>query len=682
MSKKKSEVLKHRTAANQQALHHAERLRALSSTVGCLAVAVGAFWLCAFKIFSNDFWFHLKVGEMIVTTRSLLDVEPFSYTLEGRPFSTHYEYLSQIVFYLVYHFTGATGFILFRSALVAGMGILLLSIDRKNAWPNALLVLWALNLSRAGFIDRPQLFTFLFFILSLVLVFRYVNARELGTGAFVTRKRILAGLAVTQLLWANFHGGATIMGLAPFGALCGERMWHWVRHRHAQPPLENREPLYLLAGGFAMILASLISPDTYRNYTFLSRLAGDSANPLIKEWQARPWGDYLREIGPFWYAAGCSLLFARRNMLFSLLLVVPFGCASNHLFRLSILFLFTACAVTFHQLQGMPSWHARLATIARRPRQWTLASVLVVTVLLGSIERLDIRKLKNNDLFGYGISAPAARACDFLERQPIQGRLFNSFDLGAYLIYRGYPGRKVFIDGRNADYGADFVRKAAKAGYDARLWSQLDQQYQFSHAVVNFSGVGGQETAFITHLDRNPLWKAVYFDDRVAVYAKDHPDNSAFLRQWAYRHISPLQVEYGYGTLLRGLSAEQAEGVEAELERLIASGPSTLKGRLVLAMHYAETGRYDRALQLAKDVASWRRNMSEPYEIMGMVFAARQAWAQAGDAFEQAIQRTPTSRRNQLNYGYIATLFERAGNRQKAGFYQKKALRMSTEQRR
>lgn len=66
---------------------------------------------------------------------------PFSYILAGQPLKTHYEYLSQVIFYLLYNFGGPTGFIVFRMASAVAVGSLLLGIDKKNvrlrrkSWP-------------------------------------------------------------------------------------------------------------------------------------------------------------------------------------------------------------------------------------------------------------------------------------------------------------------------------------------------------------------------------------------------------------------------------------------------------------------------------------------------------------------------------------------------------------------
>jgi len=51
-------------------------------------------------------------------------------------------------------------------------------------------------------------------------------------------------------------------------------------------------------------------------------------------------------------------------------------------------------------------------------------------------------------------------AVEFLERNPLPGRLFHVYAWGGYLLYR-LPDRPVFIDGRaHTVYPAEFFREA------------------------------------------------------------------------------------------------------------------------------------------------------------------------------------------------------------------------------
>src|SRR5688572_19513886 len=48
-----------------------------------------------------DFWWHLKVGEVIATTGSIPNVDAFSFTAAGKPFILQ-NWLAELTYYLLY----------------------------------------------------------------------------------------------------------------------------------------------------------------------------------------------------------------------------------------------------------------------------------------------------------------------------------------------------------------------------------------------------------------------------------------------------------------------------------------------------------------------------------------------------------------------------------------------------
>src|SRR6185503_1506952 len=91
-------------------------------------------FLCAFKIDDLDVWYHLKAGELMVRTGALIRTDPFAYTREGQPYLYTYEWLSQIILYLLHAAGGATALILLRTAFVALTFFLVALINRPALW--------------------------------------------------------------------------------------------------------------------------------------------------------------------------------------------------------------------------------------------------------------------------------------------------------------------------------------------------------------------------------------------------------------------------------------------------------------------------------------------------------------------------------------------------------------------
>ena len=86
--------------------------RAIGIALGLLLTA-HLVLLGFFPISSEDTWWHLKQGELYVTTRSLPDQDPFAFTTVGRQW-IHFSWAADILFYLVFRAAGLGGLTLLR----------------------------------------------------------------------------------------------------------------------------------------------------------------------------------------------------------------------------------------------------------------------------------------------------------------------------------------------------------------------------------------------------------------------------------------------------------------------------------------------------------------------------------------------------------------------------------------
>src|SRR5512147_517692 len=82
-----------------------------------------------FQVSSLDTWFHLKEGELYVTTRSLPAHDPFAFTTAGRVW-IKYSWLADVVFYVVYAATGFPGLVLVRLGILFAIAWILYRVLR------------------------------------------------------------------------------------------------------------------------------------------------------------------------------------------------------------------------------------------------------------------------------------------------------------------------------------------------------------------------------------------------------------------------------------------------------------------------------------------------------------------------------------------------------------------------
>jgi len=124
-----------------------------------------------------------------------------------RDFDLTHEWLSEVVFYLVYA-AGVAGLVLFRAALLTGFcGVVgLMAFHRSKGFYRALgAVFLAASIADKFRSDRP-------FLIGLLLLALVMAALEY--------RRWLCGSLPCLRVWANLHGGFSWLGAA--GAYCAE----------------------------------------------------------------------------------------------------------------------------------------------------------------------------------------------------------------------------------------------------------------------------------------------------------------------------------------------------------------------------------------------------------------------------------------------------------------------------
>jgi hypothetical protein len=105
-------------------------------------------------------------------------------------------------------------------------------------------------------------------------------------------------------------------------------------------------------------------------------------------------------------------------------------------------------------------------------------------------------------------------AVNFIDENNINGRMYNSYDIGGYLIFRLYPEQKVFIDGRADLYGDDFVKDYLQIETGGPRWESL-----FNTARVDFAIVDRQAAIRQLLMSRED-YALVYDDRRYSVVVK------------------------------------------------------------------------------------------------------------------------------------------------------------------
>lgn len=440
-----------------------------------------------------DFYWHLKTGEYIVAHGALPQGDVFSYTHLGRPWILD-SWLSEVLIYLVHEWGGELGIKVFVALVLTVCVWLCYAICEKilgGDQAKALMVALLFCSVLIGSAPRPQLFTFLFFALFLhiLLSFKYFG-----------ETRRLWAIPLVMVFWANLHGGFFI-GLALLWLfILGE----WVTTHLAgdADPLKRRRLMQLTLTGLAAVLATLANPEFFRYWLYPFQALSLEANQgIIEEWRSP---DFHEPIFAFWFVVIASfvaaMIYAPRKPDVTEFVVPLVFVAGAFLARRNIPFAALAMApfLAVHMRSGLMDGLTKLVARVRRTRpgnaegirlrasqplgkheyvmNWFLIVLTLSSLVLIYPERQKIMAASLNTII-------PVKATDFIMREGIEGRMFNTYHYGGYLIYRLYPRQLVYLDPRTPVYGDAFIKDALAIYQGGSDWKRRFDRHGIDYVI-------------------------------------------------------------------------------------------------------------------------------------------------------------------------------------------------------
>lgn len=157
-------------------------------------------------ISDNDVFYHLKTGQYILETQSIPTSDIFSFTAYGNRWVSH-EWLSALIFFLIYKvFGGILGIIIFSALVCISTYYLAIKMALRkgaNLYFILALIFPIAFLTLELWIPRPQIFSY-FFVVFLIFLLERVRSGS--------NKKILYFIPLIFLIWANLHA-SVVLGL-------------------------------------------------------------------------------------------------------------------------------------------------------------------------------------------------------------------------------------------------------------------------------------------------------------------------------------------------------------------------------------------------------------------------------------------------------------------------------------
>lgn len=464
----------------------------------------------------GDLGRHLTVGRYILTSKTIPVQDLFSFTRVGDPLTPH-EWLAEVAFALADRWMGLNGVILLTGGI---LGVTFFLISRKlfsyhlPVWVLIGLILWAAGLSSIHWLARPHVFTFLF----LVLWIDGLDQLERGNWKWSYFLWLL------MLIWVNTHG-AFLYGMAITTLTIVTELIQYIQQPQSAR-LENRKSVQRwLAFGVGMLLVSLINPAGIHLWgTAFEFLTSHYLVSHTVEYMPPSLNQPVTWLFLLSLAGGAGLLFSKKVnkrtkdvltfVLFSLM-----GLSSARNIPIFALVCFPMIGLWLQDLlsdtqldrQSQKSeFSIRLLMSDLKPGLWSLVVVTLSVLLLRNGVKLDYTRTGNV----YLEPQFPVRAADWMKDNPIEGNGFNYFQWGGYLLYRFWPGQKVFIDGQTDFYGEQLTREYETIINGENGWDALLDRYNVHWILIPLDSPLGEKLVYDQH------WKLLYHDSSSVVYVK------------------------------------------------------------------------------------------------------------------------------------------------------------------
>jgi hypothetical protein len=482
-----------------------------------LSVAVLAAAFSIHRLEDFDTWYHLAAGRLMLATGTWPTINTFSLTAPDYPW-LDVHWIFQLILYGAWQIAGVDGTIVLAATLMAATTFVLHGVARRFVPPTfaAFLLALALVVSSPRFVPRPELLSFLYFALYVMLLEGHPK-----------NGRALYLLVPLQILWVNTQGifavGVALIGCYWLGATAAflPLPRGWRAETALDPPAWRHLTIVLVLA----ILACLVNPwgvhGALLPFELLPRVTGSSLfSSRIGEFRPPLQSGYAPPLVNTWLAllagTGASfLLNVRRWHVGRLLATLAFGYLSTQSLRNMALFgWISVIAIS----ANVGPWIER-----RRGPAWlrpALAATAIgaIVMLVGAVVTNQYSRMMGIEReFGLGVAEvrfPTA-AVDFIEQTGIAGRAFNCLAMGGYLTWRR-PNDPVFVDGRLEAYPETVFARYFEVMDQPALWPRNIEPFALDYALL-YHGWSNR-LPLVNYLADGHGWSMVYYDEIASVF--------------------------------------------------------------------------------------------------------------------------------------------------------------------
>lgn len=440
--------------------------------------------------FDQDLGRHIKLGEIITQTHQIPKVNLFSYTNPDFPFiNTHW--LFEV---LTYFFSQNLQVLLILKLIIILFSVwLIIKIVPKEKRVLLLPVGFIfLHVLRERLELRPEIFSFLFTALTYFIL-------EKGN-------RSVYLLPFIQLIWINTH-------IYFFIGFILQTIY--LIHRRTKLPA-------IILG--LSIVISLINPNGLTGLLYPLNVNQNYGYSIVENQTIF----FLENIG----FADPNFLFVKLSIGIIVLSLLTLALKRNFELKNILISVFgmglallNVRSFPYLIFLSLPAILQNLGSVKKNLFFSFLSLITCALLLLESALYLNGDYYKFNEQSvspSLSFQESPKKALDFVLSNNLPQPLFNNFDIGSYITYRGYPKYKVFVDGRPEAYPKEFfLNTYIPTQYDYNKFKELDKQVGFKTIIFSHTDQTPWGKAFLQNVVKDPEWSIVYIDDFMVVLVKE-----------------------------------------------------------------------------------------------------------------------------------------------------------------
>ncbi len=480
--------------------------------------------LVFYRIQDYDFFWHIANGKAMVQQGRIINEEIFSYTKPGTLFSNH-EWLAQVIFFIIFNFTGPLGIVTFKTLLVMLLTLLLFKTARfygtDRLWAG-LLAAFVIFEGLIRYRERPEIFSLLFIGLLSFLLSGYVAGK--------LKKQFLYLIPCILVLWDFLHGA--VYGIVFLGSyVTGESIKHFLRNsllkRQAAPTINGGSSVVTLWTITGISLAAmLINPYGLRSYDIFVEFL--RKNPMVMNTNEFTPPNF-KFFPAFWVLLALvlllSVIFSKKTDITHIFVMIPFAALALKYNR----------ATPFFGIVAIPSLSTYIAAIADNfsaAKSLKGLAYAFAALFIGYTVFIKFFAQDNPYSFGYKVNdvlLPVG-STRFITRSGLQGNMANPGHFGGYLAYYLYPERKISLYNHHAVFG-DFPSIISNR-------SLLDQ-YGVEYVVLD--RVWDKSTRI--NLFTPDQWSLVFWDNLSIVFVRNNGINGPLIAKYGLRYFTPSVLD-------------------------------------------------------------------------------------------------------------------------------------------